>query len=163
MSNNIYVLVGLPATGKTTIAEKLSQNGFFNISSDSLRETFADFKDNHEFIFSIMNYISYRASLITNVVYDSTNLSLKNRKNTYNFFKENNPSVKVHCVLLDYGSEFSKENSMKRTHRNDVTEELIDLLDMEYSEPIVGIDCDNLIIVPNNKRDLILDLIKEEK
>lgn len=76
MSNTLFLLVGLPGSGKTTISKKLENEGAFIVSSDEFRNIFTKFKDNHEFIFSVMNSVCLHALKTRNVVYDSTNLNI---------------------------------------------------------------------------------------
>ncbi|MEG0294143.1 ATP-binding protein [Enterococcus sp.] len=161
MSNTFFMLVGLPGSGKTTISKYLEQEGVFRVSSDDYRKIFSPFKDDHEFIFSVMNYTSLQALKKRNVVYDSTNLSIINRKNTYEYVKEYDSKSKVVIICLDYGAEFAKKIVKKRPERTDVTDNLIDYLNSYYEKPIVGIDCDVLINLPLSHRNKVMNRIKD--
>lgn len=111
MLNNLFLLVGIPGSGKTTISKKLEKEGAFLVSSDEYRNIFTEFKDNHEFIFSVMNLVSLHALKTRNVVYDSTNLNIINRKNTYEYLKGTN--VSVIAIVLDCSAEYSKKCQKK--------------------------------------------------
>ena len=43
MSNTLFLLVGLPGSGKTTISKKLENEGAFIVSSDEFRNIFTKF------------------------------------------------------------------------------------------------------------------------
>ncbi|WP_207940479.1 hypothetical protein DOK78_002024 [Enterococcus sp. DIV2402] len=161
MPNNLFLLVGLPGSGKTTISKKLEKEGTFLVSSDEYRNIFTEFKDNHEFIFSVMNLVSLHALKTRNVVYDSTNLNIINRKNTYEYLKDIDTDINVVAIVLDCSAEYSKKMSKKRPNRTDVTDDLVDFFQGYYKEPIEGIDCDSLIKLSLTQRDNVTDILKE--
>jgi predicted kinase len=87
--SKFIMLVGLPASGKSTLAEKLSkEENAIVLSSDKLREElFNDVnnQDNNGQLFEIMN--SRANKLIQqgkNVIYDATNINRKRRKHLIN-------------------------------------------------------------------------------
>lgn len=101
-----------------------------------------------------MNSVSLQA-LKKHVVYDSTNLNIINRKNTYEYFKEANPNINIIAIILDYAVEYSKKMSQNRSNREVVTDNLIDFLQSYYKELIEGIDCDISIKVSLDKKGII--------
>lgn len=80
------MMCGLPASGKTTYAQKLAEEtGALLLSSDDIREKFGydpSSKEDHKKVFSIMESETLKA-LKNNisVIYDATNIHRKNRMN----------------------------------------------------------------------------------
>ena len=104
MRNTLYVLVGLPGSGKTTLAKDIANINIKakHISSDAIRaELFGDEnnQENNSLVFEEMKrrtkeYLKEGY----NVIYDSTNINHKRRMALLNEFK-NIPCKKV-CVYL---------------------------------------------------------------
>ena len=80
--SNLFILTGLPGSGKTTFAKNvLSEHPeIIYLSSDRIRHAFTNYRDNHEKIFSIMNLATlWNLRCNHNVIYDSTNLERRFR------------------------------------------------------------------------------------
>ncbi len=147
--NNLFVLMGLPGAGKSTFANSLLniKNDIKYISSDELRKEFVEYKDNHREIFRIMHqrtleYLHYGK----NVIYDSTNLERKYRMELYQKIKTDDLSTRVIIVFIHNGLEKAIEQSKQRKNRLDVNEQLIKNMYETIQIPIVGIDCDVIMI-----------------
>ena len=90
--NNLIVLVGLPASGKSTFAkEKLANEETIVLSSDELRkELLGDesCQTNNELVFSTL-YARAKENLLNgkDVVIDATNINMKDRRRTLSHFQ----------------------------------------------------------------------------
>ena len=82
--NKFIMLIGLPASGKSTIAEEYTSNGYICHSSDTIREELFDnvnHQADNQLIFETLHK-RVREDLLAgeDVVYDATNLSMKRRR-----------------------------------------------------------------------------------
>jgi predicted kinase len=87
--SKFIMLMGLPASGKSTVSEDLSQQ--FNaeiLSSDQLRKELYDNEGNQDNNQKVFEELNKRANRLLaegkNVIYDSTNLNRKKRKHLIN-------------------------------------------------------------------------------
>lgn len=82
--SRFFMTIGIPASGKTMLAECLSKSGVLHLSSDALREELfgdEDCQDKNSELFEEMN----RRTIISlkngqDVIYDATNINSKRRK-----------------------------------------------------------------------------------
>lgn len=146
----LFILIGLPASGKSTFAQiaRKRNSKIKYISSDELRKEFSEFKDNHSRIFYIMNKITiHMLSENNNVIYDSTNLEKRYRKDLFNKIRKMAlENVKVEAVFIHKGLNYAIEQSKKRKNRDDVTEKLIRDMYETMQLPSINIDCHEIII-----------------
>ena len=89
--NKLILLVGLPASGKSTFAKKLVNEDTILLSSDALRkELLGDEKcqENNDLVFHTL-YSRAKKYLIDgkNVIIDSTNINMKDRRRTLSNFQ----------------------------------------------------------------------------
>ena len=95
MYKKLIVLVGLPASGKSTYVKNINHRDSVVISSDAIREELnisshtkesngIVFKEVHDRIFKYLN----KNSNVSNIIVDSTNLSKKDR-NFYEKIRKN--------------------------------------------------------------------------
>ena len=90
---NIYVLVGLPGSGKSTLVKRLAQNSNIQvISSDMIRRELTGDENNQEHnedVFKLY-YKTFKGSLRSNynVVLDATNINIKARKQIFMHLNE---------------------------------------------------------------------------
>lgn len=112
-----YILVGIPASGKTTIARDIVKNypNTVHVSSDDIRETmFGDAsvqKENHR-VFENMQAMAREAlKLGNNVVYDATNL---NRKRRIGLIKQLPKGVNVEAIYIHTSLEDAMLRNSKR-------------------------------------------------
>ena len=79
----LYMLIGLPASGKTSFAKQYSADNVIHISSDAIRKELygsEEVQDNPNKVFSIMFHRTIDNLLKgNNVIYDATNISRKYR------------------------------------------------------------------------------------
>lgn len=82
--NKLYMMIGLPASGKSTIAEKISKSeGAIIVSSDEIRkELLGDVNDQskNELIFEEVEKRIKDGLLNSNVIFDATNINYKKRR-----------------------------------------------------------------------------------
>lgn len=100
--NELIMLVGLPASGKTFMANEFKNKGYIVHSSDDLRkELFGDenVQDKNETLFQVLHgRIKNDLVLNKNVVYDATNISYKKRMAFLNEISKINCSKK--CLIM---------------------------------------------------------------
>lgn len=90
----LYMLIGIPGSGKTTLRDRMNQDDIkkYYVSSDEVR--FAFFGDennqnNNNFVFDYINaFTKLHLSNGISVIYDATNISAKRRKETLELFKD---------------------------------------------------------------------------
>ena len=125
---------------------KASNNTMY-ISSDELRDEFLEHRDNHIVIFSEMHKRTLNAlEQGRDVIYDSTNLELKYRRDLYDKVKKNNDDVIVISVWIHNRVEKAISQSSKRTGRSDVSSELIHQMYQTMELPLPDIDCDCILV-----------------
>ena len=82
MPNKLYILIGVPGVGKSTIANKLKNKNTICLSSDDIREEYIenieDYQKHNAKVFEIMNNKTFELLKEgKNVIYDATTLSRK--------------------------------------------------------------------------------------
>ena len=107
MIPNLYMLIGLPGSGKSTYAETLMEKhpDALYLSSDKIREELygdESIQGNPQEVFGNLHH-KMRKALGNNidVIYDATNLSRKNRKKAVEIAKSANPTTIVHYIVVD--------------------------------------------------------------
>ena len=81
--NKLYMMIGLPASGKSTIAKELSKSeDAIIMSSDEIRKEFGDINDQsqNEKVFEEVEKRIKEGLLKSNVIYDATNINYKKRR-----------------------------------------------------------------------------------
>ena len=76
------VLVGIPASGKSTYAEMLKERGYKIISTDAIREELGCLNDmsRNEEVFNIFHKRIFIESIKNDIVVDATNLTVDSRR-----------------------------------------------------------------------------------
>jgi len=150
LKNSFTMLVGLPGSGKSTIANNLKTTNTVIVSSDEIRkELFGDesIQKDPDTVFNLM--LKRTIDNLNNgidVIYDATNL---NRKKRINLLKELNKRVKnefVKSVFVIYASvnECLRRNSERsRT----VPDYVIDRLLKTFDIPIYGEGWDKVDLI----------------
>lgn len=124
---------------------------FAYLSSDELRNEYPDKKDNHIAIFQEMHRRTLKCiDSGLNVIYDSTNLEAKYRKDLFAKVKKHNKKTIVYAVFIYNGIKSAIDRSHKRSGRSDVNDELIIQMYQTMQIPTIGTECD-MIIVPEIK------------
>ncbi len=122
VEKRVYILVGVPCSGKSTwIKDNINEKDFFIASSDRILESISDtenisyeeaFKKYYDFankLFwqSLENAIKYDFS----IVIDRTNLSKKTRKRLLNLIPKNYKKI---CVFFDVPEDIINQRLEKR-------------------------------------------------
>lgn len=137
--NKLIVLVGLPASGKSTYANTLAQiPNTIVLSSDKLRkELLGDesCQTNNQLVFDTL-YSRAKQYLIDgyNVVIDATNINMKDRKRTLTHFQ----SLNIERIALVFATPievcYARDEKRERTVGKDVIDKFVQRFEipMEY-------------------------------
>ena len=146
----LYIMCGLPASGKTTEAKKIvAEDGAEYVSSDEIRkELYGDEScqsDNQKVFEHYYKRMNQYLSEGKDVVIDSTNVTLKSRKRILS-------ECKVDCIKLVYiintPIEICYENDLKRERH--VGKEVIDKFWKNFQCPQSFEGFDSIVIIQNN-------------
>ena len=117
MKPSMIMLVGIPGSGKSTYANKLAKEiNAIVLSSDSLREEmFGDVNDqgHNEEVFKELHARSKNLlSTLNNIIYDATNIKIKNRQSYLNELKGIDCYKK--CIVFATPYELCLQNNSQR-------------------------------------------------
>lgn len=125
MKSTCYMLIGLPASGKTTFCNQLWKNtNSLIISPDSIRKMLLNsslsgvyFKQEIESIvwISIIELLNSTCQLQKNIIYDATNISIKSRENILLILKKYN--YEIIGIYLDTSLESIYERDKIRQEK----------------------------------------------
>lgn len=156
--NKLVVLVGLPASGKSTYANELAKlDNTIVLSSDALRkELLGDesCQDNNQIVFDTL-YRRAKQYLIDgcNVVIDATNINIKDRKRTLSHFQGMNIERTAIVFATPIEACISRDRARTRTVGEDVINKFLHRFEipMEYE----GFDKIEIVKSNDEKYDLI--------
>lgn len=165
---NFYMLVGLPGSGKSTIAKKMiEKNPNIKVfSSDSLRkELWGDENkqgDNSELFNELHTRIKDCLSLGNDCIYDATNISAKRRTAFLNNIKSIKNVNKV-CIFALTSIEKCYKNNKKRERQ--VPEDVIKNMYLRFDIPQYREGWDKIVIKRqfDRVRDYLKDMDKYRK
>lgn len=151
-----YVLAGPPASGKSTYVKqnyKTVNESVTVFSSDEIREElFGDLTNpdiytraNHQKVFDEL-YKRATNATTNDIVIDSTNLSRKSRRRTYDLLKRSNFKVVV-IVFIEPLAVLLDRNSKRH---NRVPEQKVREMYVSFEPPKIGVDCDSFEVVTKN-------------
>ena len=135
MTPVFIMLVGLPASGKTTYADKMKEQGYCSFSSDDIRiELFGDVSDvsHNSIVFDTLH-----SRLIDslkkgkNCIFDATNISKQGRIKFLESIKEIKCTKK--CVAFDVPVQVCMERNKKRDRQ--VPESVFEKMQTYFSLP----------------------------
>lgn len=156
--NKFYMMIGLPASGKSTIARRISESeGAIIVSSDEIRKEMGDENDqtNNEKVFKeaekrLKEYLSQGKD----VIFDATNINYKRRRDWLNRF--NKFDVEKIAVLVATPYEECLERNDKRKRR--VPEGVIERMYFNFYAPQYYEGFDDIQIIYNsNDRGYIIN------
>ena len=162
----LYIMCGLPASGKTTKAKEIvAEEGAEYVSSDEIRkELYGDEScqsDNQKVFEHYYKRMNQYLSEGKDVVIDSTNVTLKSRKRII-------AECKINCVKLLYmiatPIEYCYENDSKRERH--VGKEVIDKFwkSFQFPQEFEGFDGVNIVNLYSNKSKISIEkVIKDMK
>lgn len=117
--SDFIMLVGLPASGKSTYAEKLRKIGFHIHSSDKIREELTGDVNSQDKNVDVFQELHKRVKTDLrngiSCVYDATNMSMKRRKAFLDEIKKFN--CRKTCILFVVPVEVCKERNQNRTRK----------------------------------------------
>ena len=120
--SKFIMLVGIPASGKSTFAQKLKEKeeDVKIVSSDSLRkEIFGDINhqgDNDKLFAKMNDLVREKLSKGKDVVLDSTNLYFKRRKHLLNYVYNNYYDEAI-CYYMNIPIEIAHKRNIKRNKK----------------------------------------------
>ena len=145
--NTLYVMIGLPGSGKSTWIKNHCGENSIIISSDDLREKI--FKDvnnqeNNAKVFTTMRELTFEA--LTNnksVYYDATNVTRKNRQSILDFIKSNHIECRKVAVIVETPyEECLRRNSIRNRH---VPEHVIKNMMERFELPLINEGFDEIL------------------
>lgn len=149
------MLVGLPASGKSTYAARLKEEGFEHISSDAIRvEMGYGAGQGSGLVFAEMEQKTRRALKEgKNVIYDATNLIRKNRIHILTAIQ--NIECRKDCILFTEPFETCLERNRQREGFARVPEEVMDHMLRSFQTPMIYEGFDDISLIQTEKgRDL---------
>ena len=146
--NTLYLMVGLSASGKSSIAEALTK--FHNadlVSSDAIRGelSFVEDQSQNEEVFKIFHKrIRDGLNAGHSVIADATNITIKSRKQIIDIAKRI-PNVEIVCVLMATPYFTCVERDRKRSRS--VGEKVIEKQFKRFQIPFYEEGFDDIVIV----------------
>lgn len=166
LMTEFIMLVGLPASGKSTYAEKLKQQGYHIHSSDAIREELTgdvNAQDKNTDVFATLHKrVKDDLSNGISCVYDATNMSMKRRKAFLDEIKKYGCYKK--CVLFVIPVEVCKERNSNRERR--VPDEVFDKMLKSFWVPMKYEGWDEIDVVVDeeyNYKDEYVKLLQRAR
>ena len=153
----LVILIGLPASGKSTWAKELLKDWNFPavwLSSDNIRAEH-DWEISNNKVFSIM-WERVRKGALENkyIIYDATNLRAKNRihliKQYSKFCEKNGLSYNVECLLFLQPINVVLERNAKRQFHDRVPEDVIWRMAKQFQFPIMQEGYNNIVVATSS-------------
>lgn len=166
----LYILIGLPASGKSTYAKQLSErNNAVIISSDDIRKEWygsADIqKDNNKVFAYIQKSVVENLIEKRDVIYDATNITLNSRS----FLKNYRPLLDIRKNIFIEGVVFATPftECCERNLRRDrvVPSFAMDKMYRRFTPPLINEGFDKISIIKNSNNPIydIFDMVKSLK
>lgn len=146
----VHVMVGIPASGKSTYAkEKESENDrSIRLSSDDIRSNL-ETSDNSE-VFEVMNN-KLRDAINSNeyddIYYDATNINRRRRRGLYRNIKSWDSEVNVDIIFVSIPYSTAIERNFTRDENEKVPDDVVLRMHRQLQVPRIGVDCDSMYII----------------
>lgn len=139
------MLVGFPGAGKSTLAKEYENKGYVVHSPDSIRnELNLHSLDDTQKVFDILHErILVDMTAKKDIVYDSTNLTVRRRKKFLKLIKDFDYD-KI-CCIVDTPLSICRYRNNKRTGYSKVEDEEYKIMEDVYEEPTYTESWDNII------------------
>ena len=146
MEFKFIMMVGLPGSGKSTKAKELAiKNGALIVSSDTIRKKLygdENIQGNSTEVFNQMFNETVRILKYQSVVYDATNLSIKNRRGILLKLQSLSNIRKIAYVMRTPLAECKRRNALRDRV---VPEEVIDKMHNNFYIPLLGEGFDQVV------------------
>ena len=141
----LVMLVGFPGAGKSTLAKEYENKGYVVHSPDSIRnELNLHSLDDTQKVFDILHErILVDMTAKKDIVYDSTNLTVRRRKKFLKLIKDFDYD-KI-CCIVDTPLSICRYRNNKRTGYSKVEDEEYKIMEDVYEEPTYTEGWDNII------------------
>ena len=160
--NKLYMMIGLPASGKSTIAKEISKKeNAVIISTDSLRQEMLnniDSQECNEIIFKeAEKRLKEHLAVNRNVIFDATNINYKKRRDWLNRFNKYN--VRKIAILVATPYEECVERNLARSKQ--VPEEVITRMYQSFYVPQYFEGFDEIQVRYNSDYILFFEELKD--
>lgn len=153
----LYVLIGLPASGKSSFAKITSNNNTVIISSDAIREEWygdANIQGDNNKIFSTMqkrtveNLIEKR-----DVIYDATNITLKSRSFLTNYQPLRDIRKNISVIGVVFAIPFYECCKRNENRARTVPFDVMNRMYRSFTPPLINEGFDKIVIVNDSISD----------
>ena len=161
----LIIMIGLPASGKSTYCEQQHKNGWVVNSSDAIREELygtEDIQSHNDVIFNTMLRRTFAAlGANTNCIYDATNLTSKRRINLIKQIRQKFPDVSIEAMVMATPYEECLKRNAARSRV--VPEKVIASMLKRFEMPCYDEDFDKIWVSGVNQEysDKALDLMNK--
>ncbi len=148
----LILLCGVPASGKSTLANQYESNGEIVLSSDRLREVLsgnAEDQSRSGDVFSIMRTMAeYFLKMDHTVIIDATNTTKKARAGFIAIARQYKALVHAYLFKISQAGAKARNKARARVVPDDVIDRMAAQL---FAEPPTVGEVDNVIVVDNNE------------
>lgn len=144
----VNVLVGAPASGKSTYAKRMTKhnNKVIRLSSDYIREAIPEIADDNAEVFRIMQKalrMHIEDGYFHEVYYDATNINRKRRRALYRNIRSWGKDVQVNIVFFSLPYKTLVERNGERKGSARVPESVVLRMHKDLQVPRLEVDCDS--------------------
>lgn len=154
----LTLMVGLPASGKTTYTKTKIDTRTKILSSDAIKKELFGFEENQDHDEQIFETLISRAKNFLlqgkDVLIDTSNNSTESREKTLSFFKDIN--IRRRAIIIDTPVETCIEQDSSR--RNSIGEKLIHEYAKNFSYPTKNEGFDDIILIKRTEDGFIRHL-----
>lgn len=160
--NKLYMMIGLPASGKSTIAKEISKSeGAIIVSSDEIRKEFGDINDQSQNVKVFEEVISRAKFYLANqydVIIDATNINYKKRRHLLNSIDSLHTKERIAILVATPYEECLERNQLRERK---VPEEVIKRMYYNFYIPQYYEGFDDIQIRYNSNYSFSLDELED--